>query len=77
MEDDFEDMEQYLSMKGPRLGEDWIPVAKAFATQKERKELRELLDFKFQRHPNYNLPEWRLEALENVIHSNIAQILKE
>lgn len=40
-----------------------------------RKILINLLDFKFTRHSKYNLPEWRLEALEKIIHQNIEKIL--
>lgn len=75
MEDDFEDIEKYLILKGPRIGDDWFPIAAACLDRELRKKLIQLADFKFQRHPRYNLPEWRLSALENLIHENIKKIL--
>lgn len=75
-EEDFEKIDSYLKEKGPRLGNDWVPVASACLTRETRKVLIDLKDFRFERHPRYNLPEWRLEALERLIHRNIEQILE-
>ena len=75
-EEDFEKIDSYLREKGPRLGNDWVPVASACLTKETRKALIDLKDFQFERHPRYNLPEWRLEALEGLIHRNIERILE-
>lgn len=74
-QEDFENIEEYLSMKGPRLANSWNRVAAGLIDQKMKKILINLLGFKFERHLKYNLPEWRLEALENLIHKNIQEIL--
>lgn len=74
-EEDFAKIDNYLSEKGPRIGNDWIPIASACLTSETRKVLINLRDFKFERHPKYNLPEWRLEALEKLIHQNVEKIL--
>ncbi len=76
MEDDFEDIDKYLEIKGPRIGSDWIPAAAACLDSGMRKKLIQLSDFKFQKHPKYNLPDWRLEALERIIQQNIKKILQ-
>lgn len=76
MEDDFQDIDNYLMYKGPQLGNDWIPIAAACLDADLRKKLIHLSDFRFQRHKKYNLPEWRLTALENLIHRNIEKILQ-
>ncbi len=76
MEDDFADLKTYLLTKAPRIGNDWIPIAAACLDAGLRRKLIQLLDFKFQRHSKYNLPEWRLEALETLVHRNIERILK-
>ena len=75
MEDDFKDIDKYLETKGPRLYDDWFNIAAYVLDSRMRKILIDLLDFKFERHPKYNLPEWRLEALEKLIHRNIEKIL--
>ncbi len=74
-EEDFAKIDEYLSEKGPRLGDDWIPTANYCLDSKLRRILVNLSDFRFKRHPKYNLPEWRLEALEKLIHKNIERIL--
>ena len=74
-EENFADIDNYLSMKGPRLYDDWFKMAAAMLDSKSRNILINLLDFKFIRHPKYNLPEWRLDFLENLIHKNIEKIL--
>lgn len=74
-EEDFRNPEPYLAMKGPRLANNWNGVAASLLTPKLKKTLINLSDFKFERHPKYNLPEWRLEALEKLIHKNIQEIL--
>lgn len=75
MEDDFKDLTKILENKGPRLYDDWFNVAAYVMDSRMRKILINLLDFKFTRHSKYNLPEWRLEALEKIIHQNIEKIL--
>ena len=41
-----------------------------------KKKLIALKGFKFERHPKYNLPEWRLEALEVAVNNQIEKILE-
>lgn len=74
-EEDFAQIDTYLREKGPRLGENWISVASYCLNSRTRRTLINLSDFSFERHKKYNLPEWRLEALEKLIHRNIEQIL--
>lgn len=76
MKDNFDNIDSYLAEKGPRLGRDWIPIAAACLDSDLRRKLFNLSDFKFKRHEKYNLPEWRLEILEKLIHSNIEKILQ-
>lgn len=75
MEDNFANIDSYLSEKGPRLGRDWIPIAAACLDSGLRKTLVNLMDFKFRRHKKYNLPEWRLDALEKLVRRNVKAIL--
>ena len=75
-EEDFKNLENYLSKKGPRIGTDFIPIAKYCLTPELRKTLINLKDFEFERHPKYNLPEWRLKELEKLVQNNIRKILE-
>ncbi|MDE7311892.1 MAG: HipA protein [Eubacterium sp.] len=76
MEDDFQNIKKYLRYKGPRIGDHWTPIAAVCLDDSLRRKLINLLDFKFTRHNKYNLPEWRLEALEKLVHNNIERILQ-
>lgn len=74
-EDDFKKIEEYLSMKGPRIGDDFYLTAKRCLTPKTKKALINLKGFQFERDAKLNLPEWRLEFLEEFVNSNIDKIL--
>lgn len=67
---------EYYKSQGPKIGEDWIRIAVACLSAKTRRVLVNLCDFRFERHNKYNLPEWRLEALEKTIHCVIDAIIK-
>ncbi len=67
---------KYFKEKGPRIGETWIIDADICMTPVLRKVLIGLADFTFQRHPKYNLPESRLEALEKIVRRQAVEILK-
>lgn len=66
----------YYREHGPRIGDDWVKAAAMCLTPKTRKTLINLHDFEFVRHSKYNLPEWRLKALEKEMHDVITAILE-
>lgn len=75
LEEDFKS-DVYLKKLGPRIGNKFIDDARACLTTSMRKRLINIKDFKFERHPKYNLPEWRLELLESLINKQIDLILQ-
>lgn len=75
-QDDFNNIDHYLSEKGPCIGGEFIEDARALLYPEIRKRLQNLYGFQFVRHPKYNLPKERLEALEKVINRQIQQILE-
>ena len=44
-------------------------------TDRQRKQLRKLADFKFSRHSRYNLPAWRLKRLEEFVRTRASDLL--
>lgn len=76
-QNDFNRIDQYLTEKGPRIGNTFVGDAKALLYPDIRKKLQNLYGFKFKRHPKFNLPEERLIALEEVINKQIKLILKK
>lgn len=75
-EEEFNDLDNYLKMKGPRIGTDFIPVARYSLTPEIRSDLVNLKGFKFERDSCLNLEEGRLVRLENLVQKQIELILK-
>ena len=75
-DNDFNYEGDYFKEKGPRIGREWLIDAAICMTPKFRKAVISFTDFKFERHPKYNLPESRLEALEKIIQRQAVEILR-
>lgn len=75
-DNDFDFEGDYFKSKGPRIGNSWLNDAKICMTPKLRNAIISFTDFKFKRHPKYNLPDSRLEALEKLIRRQAVEILK-
>ena len=59
----------------PCVYDDFIGTAKKVLTAKHREGLRHLIDFKFKKHPRYNLPSGRLKLLEKQIQKRAKDLL--
>jgi HipA-like C-terminal domain. len=77
MRDDFEDIQSYAKTRINAFNADQVTMAKSLMTDRQRAMLRKLINFKFVRHPSYNLPEWRLKALEDFVQYRIRELLQE
>ena len=73
--DDFGDLRKFTSRISPVLYDDWLTFPGAlFGDGVER--LASLKGFRFNRHRHYNLPDSRLEKIEDFIQLRIARILE-
>ena len=68
MRGDFDDLNWYAASRLSAYDIPFGELVSAFMTDRQRKQLRKLTEFKFTRHSCYNLPAWRLERLEAFIH---------
>ena len=75
MEDDFRDLDAYAKTRTPFFGSSFEELAAAFMTDRQRKQLRRLIDFRFTRDRNYNLPVKRLKLLQKFIKQQINQLI--
>ena len=75
MEDDFRDLDSYLSEKIPRIGTDFSETAAMVMTPDIRADLRNLQDFAFSSSEN-GLPKWRVNELNKLIVHQSRAILK-
>ena len=75
MRGDFDDLNRYAASRLSAYDVPFGELVSAFMTDRQRKQLRKLTEFKFTRHSRYNLPAWRLERLEAFIHDRTRELL--
>ena len=68
-------LQAYADTLLPCVYDDFIGTAKRVLTAEHRKGLRKLLEFKFKRHPRYNLPKERLVLIEKQIQKRAQELL--
>lgn len=76
MEDDFENIEEYVKSQKPALYPDFIEFAKGVMEENQKKKLSALINFKFKKHSHYNLDSKRLTKLEELIKNRVSNLLK-
>ena len=68
-------MRKYAKTLLPCVYDDFVAEAKSYLSHELRNGLRKLLDFKFKRHPQYNLDSRRLSMLERMVSERAKEIL--
>lgn len=74
--DSYEHFENYAGTLLPCVYDDFIVEAKTVLTKEHRDGLRSLLNFKFKKHPRYNLPNERLKLIEKQIRDRAKLLLE-
>lgn len=72
-----ETIDAYADTLVPCVYDDFIGTAKSVLTAEHRKGLRSLLNFRFKRHPRYNLPKKRLTLIEKQIQQRAQKLLNK
>ena len=75
MKDDFDVLNRYAQSQLSVYGIPFSELVSAFMTNRQRKRLSNLTDFRFERHRYYNLPAWRLKKLEAFIHDRAHELI--
>lgn len=75
--ENFAALEAYAVTLMPCTYDDFTGTAKKALTSELREGLRHLLDFKFKKHPRYNLPDKRLKLLEQFVRKQARILLKK
>ena len=75
MKDDFDALNRYAQSQLSVYGIPFSELVSAFMTNRQRKRLSNLRDFRFERHRYYNLPAWRLKKLEAFIHNRAHELI--
>ena len=75
MDDELENIEKYSKTRGSAFGVAHIEIAKEFITSRQKVQLRKMINFKFAKHPRYNLPAKRLKVIEEFLQKRVQELL--
>ncbi|XOF34442.1 MAG: hypothetical protein ACL93V_03865 [Candidatus Electrothrix sp. YB6] len=76
MDDDLQDMGNYVGTRLMATSQDFVTFAQQVITAAQKKKLRKLINFRFRRHPRYNLPAHRLKIIEDFIQKRVHELLR-
>ncbi len=76
MIDDFNDIETYAKTRISSYRIPFLDIVKEFITESQKIKIEKLHNFEFTRHKNYNLPSYRLKAIEKFLQKRITEILE-
>ena len=71
------ELDTYIETLLPSVSDDFIGTAKLVMRPRHRKMLRNLLTFRFKKHPRYNLPPKRLRMIEEQIQKRARLLLED
>lgn len=74
-QEDFKNIGDYLALKSPRIGEDFVNIAKSLLTGSIRSDLINMHGFRFSGKPDGKFTAARLSAMESLINRQIMGIL--
>ena len=75
MPEDFEDLAAYAGTRANPYNVSYENICRELMGARQRSQLRKLIGFRFKRHPSINLPEKRLDAIEQQIDVRIRELL--
>jgi hypothetical protein len=75
MPDDLKHLDAYAKTRTTPYRISFEDVCRAVMSSKQKNQLRKLVNFTFTRHPSINLPEERLQAIENHIQKRVRELL--
>ena len=71
----FKNIGEYAKTRTNPYGVSYDTICREIMGDRQRRNLRKLVDFTFKRHPTLNLPEERLTAIENQIQARTRELL--
>ena len=75
MDDELEDVEKYSKTRGSAFGVAHIDIVKEFITNRQKEQLRKMINFRFSKHTRYNLPAKRLKVIEEFLQKRVQELL--
>ncbi len=75
MPEDLKDLNAYAGRRSNLYGASYSEICKEVMGPVQKAQLQQMLDFKFTRHPSFNLPEERLTAIEKQLNARTEELL--
>lgn len=73
--EDLKDLNAYAGRRSNPYGASYSEICKEVMGPVQKAQLQQMLDFKFTRHPSFNLPEERLTAIEKQLNARTEELL--
>ena len=70
-----DDLDAYARTRLMATSQDFLYFSKEIITERQKSKLQKLVNFRFRRHPSYNLPAFRLTPIEQFIHKRVQALL--
>lgn len=77
MADDIDNLDKYAGSRAPALYNSFDEFTGMVITDRQKKMLSKMADFRFNKHSRYNWSEERLEKIEAFVKKRAIQIIKE
>lgn len=68
-------LKEYAKTRTPPYNVSYEEICAAVMGAKQKEQLRHMIGFHFKRHPNLNLPEEHLQAIEKILEARVRQLL--
>ncbi len=75
LDNELNNAKEYSKTRYPAAYDNFVNFVKPLMSEVQKKQVRKLINFKFKKHPRYNLDSKRLKNIENFIQVRIKELL--
>ncbi len=75
MGEELNDLKEYSKSRISAFSTSYDEIVSYFISDRQREQLRKMINFKFSKHPQYNLPKDRLKRLESFLQTRVQELL--
>lgn len=76
MDNDINDLKKYAKTRISAFDVPFEDIVSEFISERQKAQLNKLINFKFDKHTNYNLPAERLKKIEAYLQLRVCELLK-
>ena len=75
MDDEIENLKEYSKTRVSAFGVPYSDIVREFITERQKEQLRKMINFKFDKHKKFNLPQKRLTKIEEFLQFRVRELL--